>query len=231
MIETPDLTAPAYRDARDVFTERVVKGKLFADVGGLWRIVNERVSVAAKAGARDAVLLDVTDADSPMWDQFYDRMEQLGVSVFGGVPVDLHAAVGRIEFDVVHCSGVLYHCPDPIATLTALRRLTREHLILTSCVLKPKIGPFVPAPWTALWQVTPEQQRVLAAYWRPFVEDTAVGLTRDWPAPPDADNWEPWYWLPTVPGLIAAATAAGFRLVDDAPIWNGNAHTLLLEAV
>jgi hypothetical protein len=28
---------------------------------------------------------------------------------------------------------------------------------------------------------------------------------------------------------VAAATAAGFRLVDDAPIWNGNAHTLLLE--
>ena len=34
------------------------------------------------------------------------------------------------SFDVVHCSGVLYHCPEPLYTLRQLRAITRETLVL-----------------------------------------------------------------------------------------------------
>jgi hypothetical protein len=36
----------AYSDPRDVFLGRVARGRTFADVGGLWGVVNEKVSVA-----------------------------------------------------------------------------------------------------------------------------------------------------------------------------------------
>ena len=40
------------RDVRDTYISQVVAGKSFADVGGLWGTVNEKVSVAHAHGAR-----------------------------------------------------------------------------------------------------------------------------------------------------------------------------------
>jgi hypothetical protein len=231
----PNLAAPAYADARDRFIRDVVRGKSFCDVGGLWGTVRERVSVADKAGASDLAMLDVTPRQDPLWKAFDDRMKALGVSdAIVRLAHDLHQYEGP-GFDVVHCSGVLYHCTKPFDTVQALRRLTREYLILSSSVVPRVIenaaGRWeLPSDhtWVCLPEMTEQEANVIAAHWRPFVSDTAIGLTRDWPKPMDPNDWAPWYWLPTVPALIATAEGAGFRLVDDAQIWHGMAHTLLL---
>jgi len=40
--------------------KQYVQGKTFVDVGRLWGTVNEKVSVAAKAGARETSMIDIT---------------------------------------------------------------------------------------------------------------------------------------------------------------------------
>lgn len=234
----PNLAVPAYADARDRFIKQVVAGKSFVDVGGLWGTVRERVSVADKYGAADLAMLDVTPRTDPLWRAFHERMKALQVegAIFR-LAHDLHDYEGP-GFDVVHCSGVLYHCPNPIGAVQALRRLTKEYLILSSSVVPRVIenaaGRWeLPSDhtWVCLPEMSEENAAIMAAHWRPFVDDTAIGLTRDWPKPLDPNDWAPWYWLPTIPALIAVAEGSGFKLVAHAPIWYGMAHTLLLEAV
>ncbi|MEO8839534.1 MAG: hypothetical protein ABI351_12580 [Herbaspirillum sp.] len=50
-------------------------------------------------------------------------------------PTDCSALV----HEVVHCSGIIYHVPDPYRMLVNLRKLTAEHLILTSMVVPERI--------------------------------------------------------------------------------------------
>ena len=50
------------RDVRDTYIRQVVAGKSFADVGGLWGTVNEKVSVAHAYGARALTMIDVSPA-------------------------------------------------------------------------------------------------------------------------------------------------------------------------
>ena len=51
-------------DLRDDYIRRVVRGRSFADVGGLWGTVNEKVSVAAQAEARSVAMIDISPAGS-----------------------------------------------------------------------------------------------------------------------------------------------------------------------
>lgn len=65
---------------------------------------------------------------------------------FGFYQVDVQSnkflALGR--YDVVSCSGVIYHLEDPINTLMKLRLMTRETLIVESSV-SPILNPDTPA--------------------------------------------------------------------------------------
>lgn len=224
---------PTARDARDEFLGRVVRGKSFCDVGGLWATVRERVSTAAAAGASALTMLDVAAPEDELWVRFSERMAALGVGDYRTVSLDLHDP--RIpQYDVVHCSGVLYHSPDPVRTIAALRRMTREWLVLscsvTPAVIRNPTGTVVlPAGgWLFLPSLGGRERAVVKAHWEPEVGDAAIGLTTPYPVF-DPDDWGPWYWLPTVAGFTAMACFVGFDLVDSAPIWSGNAHTLLLR--
>lgn len=229
-----DIAQPVYRDARDTFIARVVEQKTFADVGGLWATVRERVSTAHAAGAAALTMLDVTPLDDALWMRFADRLHALGVPEVTVHSADLHAP-DLPTFDVVHCSGVLYHSPNPMATVDALRRLTREYLIL-SCSVVPRVirnpvGTLAmpDAGWLFLPGLEGKAREIVAAHWRPHVGDLAIGITRPFPGTFDPDDWGPWYWLPTADGLAAMARFVGFHVLDEAAIWGGNAHTLLLR--
>lgn len=224
-------------DARDSFIAQVVRGRTFADVGGLWGTVNEKVSVAHAAGARSLAMIDVSSHDGPLWDAFDERRRLLQLPDVQCIVGDVLEVVERergLAFDVVHCSGVLYHAPDPMRLLVALRQLTRRHLILSSSIIPTTISNdagelhvpaagalFVPA-------LAGAEKAVLRAHWWPIVGDGAIGLTRDVTAWNPAD-FGPWWWLPTVPALEAMSRAAGFTVEAVAPHWRGYAATLLLE--
>jgi 2-polyprenyl-3-methyl-5-hydroxy-6-metoxy-1,4-benzoquinol methylase len=115
-------------DPRDQYISRVVTGRSFADVGGLWGIVNEKVSVAHHYGATKLAMIDITPPKHELWQRFDERCHVLKIPEVQRISSDV-AKIGEIlpsvHFDVVHCSGVLYHMPDPMRFLLSLKQLTR----------------------------------------------------------------------------------------------------------
>src|SRR5436853_990019 len=158
---------------KDEWIRSLVNGQTFADVGGLWRAMNEKISVALKAGATAATMIDVEPLDSKLWEDFRARCALMNVSGYDCVQADatvpdLRERVGA--FDVVHCAGVIYHVPDLVGFLRNLAAITRKYLILTSMVFPPLIENefgtldlrgghcmFVPL-------MTDEQRKIAAAY-------------------------------------------------------------------
>lgn len=104
-------------------------GRSFADVGGLFND-GANAFAAEDAGAAAVTLLDAGDRElMPGFEAEHARR----ASAIRFVQGDLHDPV-TIErlgpHAVVWCTGVLYHTPDPLGQLRALREVTRELLYL-----------------------------------------------------------------------------------------------------
>lgn len=220
-------------DVRDEFVAGVVKGRSFAEVGGLWGAVNEKVSVAHRAGATSLTMIDVMPPEDDWWTRFRDRMREHGVSGVATVSGDI-ANVGVGPFDVIHCSGVLYHVPHPIEFLARLCARVNEHLVLTSAVVPRRIenqdgvlevpeggALFVPA-------MDERAKRIYTRYWQADSHAAMWGVNRDFDHF-TLDNFVPWWWLMTVSAIGAMARVVGFDVVRDAPLFTGTAHTFLLR--
>jgi hypothetical protein len=224
-------------DPRDRFVNQVARGCTFVDVGGLWGTVNERASVAHAAGATEITMLDLSPADSHWWRKFEARREELGVPAVHAISGDVMAlAAGPTPpcFDVVHCSGILYHIPDQLAFLSALRIITRKHLILTSSItatqISTEVGELTVPDGGVLFlpALSDRERAVLKAHWWPTVGDMAHGLTRDlavW----KLDDFAPWWWLPTTTALVRMCQVTGFDVREVEHSWNGHAATLMLD--
>ena len=65
------------KDPRDAFITKVVKNKSFADVGGLWGTVNEKVSVAHAGGASTLAMVDISPPGDVLWERFEERRQTL----------------------------------------------------------------------------------------------------------------------------------------------------------
>lgn len=224
-------------DPRDRYLSSVVSGKTFAEVGGLWGTVNERVTVAHAAGARELTMIDIHPAGGPLWTAFEARRRAEGVPSVRHVSGDvmqLAPVDATLRFDVVHCSGILYHVPDLFTFLTALRTITREHLILTTSITETHIaneaGELHIPDGSALFlpALSPSEKAVLKAHWWPTLGDMSLGLTRDiaeW----KLTDFGPWWWLPTTPALLRMCEIAGFEVRAHEHLWNGHAATVLLR--
>ncbi len=117
------------RERRKNWIRSHVRGHSFADIGGLYGIHGEHAFVAEAAGASGVTLFDVGDAELS---EFPARKRQRGSSV-RYVQGDLEdpVSVERIgPHDIVWCTGVIYHTPNPVGQLLALRRITRGLLYL-----------------------------------------------------------------------------------------------------
>ena len=225
-------------DPRDEFLSQVVKGKSFADVGGLWGTVSEKVSVAHGYGASALTMIDVATSADEEWRLFEERRRELGLPSVNCIIGDVMSLVESNscpQFDVVHCSGVLYHMPDPLRLMAALRKITREYLILGSAVSPTQIQSdegVLHLPKAAAFFIPALQDReraILSSHWWRFVGDQALGLTGPQPSW-RSDNFSPWWWLPTVEALSAICAAAGFRCHKGAYYaWDEHAYVLLLS--
>ena len=116
-----------------MWVQDIVQNKTFADVGGLWNTINEKVTVASSAGAREVTMIDLMYDKSHWWDKFDEKCKTVNVVCDNKISMDvddldLLERVGT--FDVVHSAGVLYHCPNPIHTLNQFYSITNEYFIL-----------------------------------------------------------------------------------------------------
>jgi len=224
-----------FSDPRDRFIHRVAKNKSFVDVGGLWGTKGERVSVAHAAGARELTMIDGCTAGDEWWQKFEARRQDLGVppvrSISGEI-VQLSQSDASLKFEVVHCSGVLYHAAEPLRLLRALRTVTTGHLILSSCitdtVIENEAGTLRVPDGGALFvpALTAQERAIVYNRWSPAVGRNAIGLTNDdtdW----NPDDTGPWWWLPTTKALAAMCRVAGFVVEDVAEYWDGHAASVL----
>ncbi|MEG3971326.1 tetratricopeptide repeat protein [Microcoleus sp. T2B6] len=224
------------KDIRDRYIARVAKGKTFAEVGGLWGTVSEKVSVASKYGAVSLTMIDAMPASLQWWQDFHDRMTSLNIANYHCINQDITqiqlADIGE-PYDVTHCAGVLYHHPHPLQILVALRQITREHLVFTSVitqeVIENELGRYeIPASGVMFIPALDDAERaLLTAYWRPYINNNQlIGITEK--AVFDMNDFAPCWWLPTATALEAMCEVAGFKVLDKGLTWNNNALTLLL---
>lgn len=119
-----------------------VKGKTFADIGGLWGTLNETISIAHKGSAQKCTMVDIRTQENKWWTLFHQRCDELGVKNYDSIvddicDADISSRIGK--FDVVHCSGILYHVSDPFSMIRNLVSITNEYLIIGSMLVPDHI--------------------------------------------------------------------------------------------
>ncbi|MEX2253084.1 MAG: class I SAM-dependent methyltransferase [Thermoleophilaceae bacterium] len=141
----------AFEEGREGWVREHAPGRTFADIGGLFRYAGDIALLAEASGATKTTLMDAGDPDLT---EFIQKREQRDSSVRfvqGGVEdPETIEAVG--PHDIVWCTGVIYHTPNPVRQLMLLREITREFLYLGThtvpdlpglrnlCVYYPEIG-------------------------------------------------------------------------------------------
>lgn len=204
-------------DVRDRYVGQVVAGRSFADVGGLYEITKERITVARAHGATEVALIDICPAGASPWDEMRAHLAQKGIVDCRLISDDLHRIHGE-QFDVIYSSGVLYHIASPLHYLEALRRLAREHVVLASSIVPDRVPGAADIAYPAgsvlyLPAVPPEQRAQVAAFFaqhgRP---DIFAGAGK-----PLHDIFGV-YWLPTSQALVAMCRDVGFEVLDHRPI-------------
>ena len=170
---------------------------------------------AEESGAAAVTGLDVM-APTPEYEAEHARRGSAVRFVRG----DLHdpatiAAVGPHQ--VVWCSGVLYHAPNPLLTLERLRSITAELLILATetipevpglaqaCVFYPGLGP---------------EDRAAHAAARPGAP--ALGVTTPFTR---EQSFGAWWWGISASALRGMLIASGFELLHE---YGGPLHRTVL---
>ena len=180
---------------------RLVPGKTFADIGCMWRVNGLFSFVAEDAGAARVAAVDIYPA-SP---EFTAELARLGSRV-EFIQGDIHAAatlqaIGRR--DLVFCSGLLYHTPNPVATLMQLRRICDGVLILNTSTVPEHPGvknfavfyPYLDAGQRRLWSLG----------------EGALGVST--PYDP-AQGYANWIWGFSHSCLESMLRCAGFRVLE-----------------
>ena len=180
---------------------RHAAGKTFCDVGCMWKVNGRIAFVAEEAGATAVTGVDVMDATPEFEAERARRSSQVRF-----VRGDLHdpATVADVgPHEVVWCSGVLYHAPNPVLTLQRLRGLTTELLILQTMTL-----PELPGVKQGLVFYPGVPNPRLYARWG---EQAARSLRLP---EPGEDQYAPWWWGISHSALYAMLRAARFEPVE-----------------
>jgi hypothetical protein len=201
-------------------------GLSFADVGGLWGTVGEKVTTAYQAKCRAVTMIDAMPQRSEWWEKFFVHAEQKGVPRSA-----IEARIADLEkenfpqlagtHDFVNCAGVLYHVPNPLNVMRNLSLIAGRFLAITTQVVPERIvnasGVIEVPAGQALFipSLTPGQKAVL----KQFYDENNYKVThvnRDGP-PFFKDgkfNYGPSFWLPTQDMVVAWIRIFGLEVID-----------------
>ncbi|HKS90091.1 MAG TPA: DUF1698 domain-containing protein, partial [Stellaceae bacterium] len=222
-------------DKRAVIRE-LVRDRSFADVGGLWGVQNEMVSVALKADASAATMIDITPLANPLWQQLRERVLGETLRPFKAVQADA-CAVDFVErvgaFDVVHSAGVIYHLHSPIDYLINLRKITREYLIVTSMTVPDKLShedreiDLSGGRFLSTYGLDGPQAAIVEEHFAALGIKNALLRDDNSLLPNGMFNVGPWWWLFTAESLRRLLSLAGLEMLAVGESWPGRAHSFL----
>jgi SAM-dependent methyltransferase len=171
-------------------------GRSVVDVGCMWSVDGAYCFAAEEAGATAVAGVDLMPAS----ERFEAERARRGSKV-RFIEGDVHdpAVVEDVgPHDLVWCSGVLYHAPNPLLTLERLRELCRERLVLRTAALPELPG----APGTCVFYPAGG-----AAYAAAAGGGRAIGLTEPFDPAAAYGNW---WWGITPSALRGMLETSGF---------------------
>lgn len=201
--------APDRRVRRSRWVAEHAEGRSFADIGGLFLVEGEMAFQAERAGASAVTLFDAGDAVLTGFAKKHEERRSKIRFVQGNL--EDPEAIGQIGVhDVVWCTGVLYHTPNPVHQLMMLREITGELLYLgthaipevpgleNACVYYPGMSDDSRAAYSAAH----ENPDALWGIGRPFVDTPMYGYGNFW-------------WGMTRSALRAMLYTARFEVVEE----------------
>ncbi len=224
---------------KDQWIKEIVKGKTFADIGGLWGTKNEKVSLAVQSGAKAATMIDAAPPDNEMWQAFKDHCVDLNISGYHCLHADVtdqHLGKSIGAYDLIHCSGVIYHLPDPFLMLRNLYSVVNESLILTSMTvpnrIETKIGTIEFSGGTVLSVplLSQEQKEIFSLHFES--EGIVIGAingdpVEEWVTSDGLSHYGPWWWLWTPDFVKNMLETCRFEVIDVCESWQGKSHSFL----
>ena len=184
-------------------------GKSFADVGGMWNIDGEMAFRAEEAGAGPVALVDAMPATPEFEAERRRRNSQ--VAFHRGDLHDRAFVEGIGSFEVVWCTGVLYHSPNPVQLLTHLRAMTEKTLVFGTQII-----PEIPGVENAcvFYPGLSAGARDALAWPHADAAKGMVGIGT--PFDPKPENlYANWWWGVTPSALRGMLEATGFKLESE----------------
>jgi len=172
------------------YFSRYVPGRSFADLGCLWNADGAYCFYAELIGAVSPMLAVDVNEETPQFSA-YSRALTSNVTFLQKNILDLQPANDG-TYDVVFCSGVLYHMPDPMLALSRIVGISKSTVILVTHTVPGedetmKMYPFSATPATMPWEkATPRgrDQRFevrygdFAPWWFGFTERCVESMLR-----------------------------------------------------
>lgn len=197
------LTGKKYiGDNRLALIQKYVSGRSFVDVGCMWDINGKFCFLAEEAGATRVVGVDVYPATEAF---LAEKANRKSIVEFVQGDINQQSTLEQIgQCDVVFCSGVLYHTPNPVHMLSRLRAICKETLILDTSMIPemPEIKngavfyPFLPEEQRKLWDRGIGRQKAITG---PYEPESGYGN---------------WFWGFTPSCLESMLECAGFQTIE-----------------
>jgi hypothetical protein len=190
---------------REELIVRFARGRSFADVGAMWNVHGGLAFLAEDSGATNVTAVDVM---APTREFEAARASKKSTVRF--VAGDVHdlAVIDEVgRHQVVWCSGVLYHAPNPLLTLDRLRAITSEFLILATETL-PEV-PLLTGACVFLPGL-PERDRRVHAGARPGAQAMGIDTPFD-----RRQSYGAWWWGISRSALHGMLGASGFEVLEE----------------
>jgi len=168
-------------DIRRELISRYAKNKSFADIGCMWGVNGYFAFLAEELGAKHVTGFDIY----PPSEEF-KKTKQARNSKVEFVQGDINSAssIAKLgKFDIVYCTGLLYHVPDPLLTLYNLRQICGETLILGTAVIPENQSIKNSAVYYPF--LTSSQRKI----WDLGTEDSQLGITEPFDPKQGYGNW------------------------------------------
>jgi hypothetical protein len=190
---------------REEFIRRFAPGRSFVDVGAMWNVNGQMAFLAEDCGATAVTAIDVMSPTEAF--EAEHRRRDSKVRFLRGDIHDASVVEAAGPHDVVWCSGVVYHAPNPLLTLQRLREVTAETLILATETI-PEVAGLAQA--CVFFPGLAEQDRALHAAARPHGVAHGIHTAFD-----PSQGYSAWWWGITRSALHGMLQASGFRVVEE----------------